>query len=58
MPLSLRESEDSDALAEVFYDVLPDSGNPRLSFPIVASSPCEAEQWRRRVPPHAFTGAP
>lgn len=36
MPLSLRESQDIDELAGVLYDMLPGSGNPRLSFPAAA----------------------
>lgn len=36
MPISLRESQDIDELAGVLYDMLPGSGNPRLSFPTVA----------------------
>src|SRR3954454_23814549 len=36
MPLSLRESQDIDELASIFYDMLPGSGSPRLSFPTVA----------------------
>jgi Restriction endonuclease len=36
MPVSLRESQDIDELAGVLYDMLPGSGNPRLSFPTVA----------------------
>jgi len=36
MPVSLRESHDIDELANVLHDMLPGSGNPRLSFPTVA----------------------
>jgi len=36
MVASLRESQDIDELAGVLYDMLPGSGNPRLSFPTVA----------------------
>lgn len=36
MPLSLRESHDIDELAGILCEMLPGSGNPRLSFPRVA----------------------
>jgi hypothetical protein len=36
MAISLVESQNIDELAGVFYEMLPGSGNPRLSFPTVA----------------------
>lgn len=36
MRISLRESQVLDKLAEVLYDMLPGSGNPRHSFPTAA----------------------
>jgi hypothetical protein len=36
MPISLRESQDIDELAEVLYEMLPGSGNSRHSFPTAA----------------------
>src|SRR5918996_1633341 len=45
MPVSLRESQDIDELAGVLYDLLPGSGNPRLSFPTVAAELGLQEYW-------------
>jgi hypothetical protein len=45
MPVSLRESQDIDELAGVLYDMLPGSGNPRLSFPAVAKALDLAGYW-------------
>jgi hypothetical protein len=45
MPVSLRESQDIDELASVLYDMLPGSGNPRLSFPTVAQQLGLAGYW-------------
>jgi hypothetical protein len=45
MPLSLREGQDIDELAGVLYDLLPGSGNPRLSFPAVAQQLGLAAYW-------------
>jgi len=38
MAVSLKESQCIDELASILYDMLPGSGNPRLSFPTVAQS--------------------
>jgi hypothetical protein len=46
MPVTLRESQDIDELAGVLYDMLPGSGNPRLSFPTVAQQLGLAEYWK------------
>ena len=45
MPLSLRESQDIDELAGVLYDMLPGSGNTRLSFPTAAQQLNLARYW-------------
>ena len=45
MPVSLRESQDIDELAGVLYDMLPGSGNPRLSFPTAAQQLGLAAYW-------------
>lgn len=45
MSLSLRESQGIDELAGVLYDMLPSSGNPRLSFPAVAQQLGLAGYW-------------
>lgn len=45
MAVSLRESQDIDDLAGVLYDMLPGSGNPRLSFPTVAQQLGLAGYW-------------
>lgn len=45
MPVSLRESQEIDELAGVLYDMLPGSGNPRFSFPIVAQRLGLAGYW-------------
>lgn len=45
MALSLRESEDIDELASILYEMLPGSGNPRLSFPTVAQQLGLAGYW-------------
>jgi Restriction endonuclease len=45
MPVTLRESQDIDELASVLYDMLPGSGNPRLSFPTVAQALGLAGYW-------------
>lgn len=46
MPVSLREGQDIDELAGVLYDMLPGSGNPRLSFPTVAQELGLARYWQ------------
>jgi hypothetical protein len=45
MAVSLRESHDIDELAGVLYDMLPGSGNPRLSFPTVAQELGLEQYW-------------
>lgn len=45
MPLSPRESQDIDELAGVLYDMLPGSGNPRLSLPTAAQQLGLAGYW-------------
>jgi hypothetical protein len=45
MAISLVESQNIDELAGVFYEMLPGSGNPRLSFPSVAQSLGLAGYW-------------
>lgn len=45
MPVSLRESQDIDELAGILYDMLPGSGNPRLSFPTIAEALGLAGYW-------------
>jgi len=45
MTISLLESQNIDELAGVLYDMLPGSGNPRLSFPTVAQSLGLAGYW-------------
>jgi hypothetical protein len=46
MPVSLRESQDIDELAAVLYNLLPGSGNPRLSFPTVAQQLGLSPYWQ------------
>ena len=43
--ISLKESQELDELAGVLYDLLPGSGNPRLSFPTVAAELGLQEYW-------------
>jgi hypothetical protein len=45
MAVSLRESQNIDELAGVLYEMLPGSGNPRLSFPTVAQGLGLARYW-------------
>src|SRR5690349_12931253 len=45
MPLSMRDSQDIDELASILYEMLPGSGNPRLSFPTVAQQLGLAGYW-------------
>ena len=45
MRSSLQESQHIDELAGVLYDMLPGSGNPRLSFPTVAQTLGLDEYW-------------
>ena len=45
MSISLREAQYIDELADVLYDMLPGSGNPRLSFPTVAKTLGLADYW-------------
>jgi len=45
MTVSLRESQHIDELAGILYDMLPGSGNPRLSFPTVAGQLGLAAYW-------------
>lgn len=45
MAVSLRESQCIDELAGILYDMLPGSGNPRLSFPAVAQSVGVLPYW-------------
>jgi Restriction endonuclease len=45
MAVSLLESQNIDELAGVLYEMLPGSGNPRLSFPTVAQSLDLAGYW-------------
>ena len=46
MPVSLKESQDIDELAGILYEMLPGSGNPRLSFPTVAQSLGLSGYWQ------------
>jgi len=46
MPVSLKESQDIDELAGMLYELLPGSGNPRLSFPTVAESLGLSAYWQ------------
>jgi hypothetical protein len=43
--ISLKESQELDQLAGVLYDLLPGSGNLRLSFPTVAAELSLQEYW-------------
>ena len=45
MAIPLRDSQHIDELAGVLYDMLPGSGNPRLSFPVVAQELGLAGYW-------------
>jgi Restriction endonuclease len=45
MAISLLETQNIDELAGVLYEMLPGSGNPRLSFPTVARSLGLAGYW-------------
>jgi hypothetical protein len=45
MAVSLRESQDIDELAGVLREMLPGSGNPRLSFPTVAQELGLEKHW-------------
>lgn len=45
MAISLKESQYLDELAGILYEMLPGSGNPRLSFPTVAQSLGLSSYW-------------
>ncbi len=45
MAVSLKESQYLDELAGILYELLPGSGNPRLSFPTVAQSLGLSAYW-------------
>lgn len=45
MTVSLKESQSIDELAGILYEMLPGSGNPRLSFPTVAQALGLSTYW-------------
>ena len=45
MSISLRDAQEIDELAGVLYEMLPGSGNPRLSFPTVAQQLGLSAYW-------------
>lgn len=50
MAISLLESQNIDELAGVLYEMLPGSGNPRLSFPTERVHALQPSPYKRREP--------